>query len=451
VFEIRTNVRSAPTLTLKFGHVNSGGLPVAQNERPDSQSDVDIRAVFSDITSGTPYMNTSERPLPVPIESADRIQSLDILRGIALLGMFVVHFHMRSTEPGGLDDIVRTLIWRLVESKSHGTFALLFGAGFAIQLRRAEERGRPFAGIYLRRLIVLALFGCAAHAFFGFNVLLGYATWGVPLLLIRNWSTRALLVTACLSAMSVALYYLGQSVYLTLTAGPGAVDRAAEAQQTAAAAVIGALRAAEAQESYTVLLAARLRHMAWFYTQPFSFMPGATLALFISGLLLVRHRVFEHVQDHTRLLGAMAAFGVVSWLTANWVLGFSLFGLLRDQWLMFAYVSSALLLLARKPGLVYFLRPVANPGRMALTNYLFQIAALGLLFSGYGLGLGQIRPVAGLAAAFACFAAEVMFSSVWLTHFRFGPAEWLWRSLTYGRFQPMRHPAVPASPASVSV
>ena len=92
--------------------------------------------------------------------------------------MFIVHFHMQSTDPGGFDDVVRTLIWRLVETKSHGTFALLFGAGFAIQLRRAEAQGRPFAGIYLRRLAVLALFGFAAHAFFGYNVLLGYAVCG---------------------------------------------------------------------------------------------------------------------------------------------------------------------------------------------------------------------------------------------------------------------------------
>src|SRR5262245_47367191 len=140
------------------------------------------------------------RPVGAQTDASERIQVLDILRGFALLGMIVVHFHDRSTEPGGIDDVLRTLIWRLVESKSHGTFALLFGAGFAIQLRRAEARGVPFAGRYLRRLLVLAMFGFCAHAFFGFNVLLGYAVWGVPLLLMRNWSTRLLIVTAVLSA-----------------------------------------------------------------------------------------------------------------------------------------------------------------------------------------------------------------------------------------------------------
>src|SRR4029453_384275 len=121
------------------------------------------------------------RPLGAQTDPAERIQSLDILRGFALAGMIVVHFHDRTTEPGGIDDVIRTLIWRLVESKSHGTFALLFGAGFAIRLRRAEARGQPFTAFYLRRLGWLAVLGFAAPAFFGFNVLLGYAVWGVPL------------------------------------------------------------------------------------------------------------------------------------------------------------------------------------------------------------------------------------------------------------------------------
>ena len=376
---------------------------------------------------------------------AGRIETLDILRGLALLGMFVVHFHVHSTEPGGIDDVVRTCVWRLVETKSHGTFALLFGAGFAIQLRRAEERGRPFALPYLRRLSVLALFGFAAHACFGFNVLLGYAMWGVPLLAIHRWSTRALLATALVSAASVALYHLAATQYLTLRGGPDAAAVAWRASQANAASVNGALDAARAQDSYRVLFAARLDHMAWFYAQPFSFMPDATLALFVAGLLLLRHRVFEQPRAHVRLLEGMAVFGAISWLAANWVLpalDAGSGGLLRDQWLTFTYVALALLLLAWRPGLGPRLGLVANAGRMALTNYLLQIAALDLLFSGYGVGLGQIRPVYGLAAALACFGAEVALSTIWFRHFRLGPAEWLWRSLTHGRLQPMRRLAV---------
>src|SRR5262245_44076845 len=341
----------------------------------------------------TPAVTRESAPGPV---AGDRILSLDILRGLALVGMFVVHFHVRSTEPGGLEDLLRTLIWRLVESKSHGTFALLFGAGFAIQLRRSEARNRPFTAIYLRRLGVLALFGAGAHALFGFNVLLGYAVWGVPLLLVRKWPTRALVVTACLSAGSVGLYHLAYQRYLSLNGGPQAIEAAYAAARGAATAVNGAREAAERQESFKTLLSARLAHMAWFYRQPFFFMPGVTLALFITGLLLVRHQVFENPLAHVRVLGSLATFGLVSWLAANWLIERSgvelLFLVFRDQWLTFTYVSTALLLLARSPRLTERLAPVANAGRMALTNYLLQIATLDLLFSGYAIGLGQIRP-----------------------------------------------------------
>ena len=381
------------------------------------------------------------------VNSSDRIRSLDVLRGFALLGMIVVHFHDRSTDPGGIDDVVRTLVWRLVESKSHGTFALLFGAGFAIQLRRAEQRGLPFAGLYLRRLGVLAAFGFAAHALFGFNVLLGYATWGVALLLIRTWTTRALILTAVLTAVSLSLFHLAYTLILVFTTGPDTVETVYQARFAIADSVNAAVDAAEAQGSYLVLLVARLRHMAWFYTQPFFFVPGVTLTLFVIGFLYVRHQVFEQVGKQRRLLTGMAAFGLVSWLAADWLLPWAgiegSFGLFRDQWLTFAYVSVALLLLNTWPRLLTRLRSVADAGRMALTNYMVQIAALDLLFSGYAVGLGKVRPVAGLPMALALFTAQAAFSTVWLKHFRFGPAEWLWRSLTYGERQPMRRTVVP--------
>ena len=376
-----------------------------------------------------------------PVPTADRIDTLDVLRGFALLGMFVVHFHMRSTEPGGVDDVIRTLIWRLIETKSHGAFALLFGAGFAIQLRRANARGEPFVQLYVRRLAVLAAFGFAAHAFFGYNVLLGYAVWGLALLAVRRWNTRTLLATAAVSAISVPLYYLAVTLYLLASSAPAGIEAFYDAQQAAATDVNALRRAAEAQGSYAVLLAARARHMAWFYTRPFFFMPGATLTLFIAGLLMVRHRVFEEPAAHNRLLAWMAGFGIIAWLADNWglpAIHAGSAGLLRDQWLTFAYVAAFLAILARHPQMTRRLRTVGNAGRMALTNYLIQIAALDLLFSGYAFGLPDVRPAAGLVAALVCFAAETAFSTWWLGRYRFGPAEWLWRSLTYGRAQPLR-------------
>jgi len=367
---------------------------------------------------------------------SQRIDVLDVLRGSALLGMFIVHFHVKTIESGGIDDVVRTLVWRLVESKAHGTFALLFGAGFAIQLRRADERRTSFTAVSVRRLLVLALFGVGAHAFFGYNVLLGYAVWAVPLLAIRKWSTRALLVTAVLSAASVS-FYRGAHTWLPCNMAPDCVQAAEEAQRADFVSRYEVLHAAESQDSYVALVRARFEHMAWFYRQPFSVMPSATLTLFITGFLMVRHRIFEEPRAHRRLLAWITVFGVASWLLANWVLE-TTFGLVRDQWLTFTFVGAALLVAGWFPAVLHHLRPVGAAGRMALTNYLIQIASLDLLFSGYGFNLGTIRSVIGSTVALGCFTAEAVFSMAWLKRFHYGPAEWLWRSLTYGQSQPMR-------------
>jgi uncharacterized protein len=263
---------------------------------------------------------------------------------------------------------------------------------------------------------------------------------------MRNWSTRALLVTAALSTVSVFGFGFARDSYLEWTAGPAAVAAAADARGAAAVAITSALQAAAAHGSYGELVRARLHHMAWFHTQPFFFMPNATLPLFIAGLLLVRHRVFEAPRAHIRLLVVMAIGGLMSWVADDWLLPESLesVGLLRDQWLMFTYVSIALYLLA-SPLLVTRLRFVGRAGRMALTNYLVQIAALDVIFSAYGLGVGTIRSTVGLTCAIAAFAVQTAWSTAWLARFRYGPAEWLWRSITYNRLQPMRRQTDPVA------
>jgi uncharacterized protein len=372
-------------------------------------------------------MNTEPRDEVAP--TADRLAVIDVLRGFALLGMILVHFHDHTGE--GLDDWVRTAVWRLAEGKSHGTFALLFGAGFALQSERAARAHAPFAATWLRRLAVLAAFGFAAHACFGFNVLLGYAIWGAPLLLLRRASTRTL---ACIAGAAMVV----GSMFWRLVEG-GLLP---EPDQAAREHVYAVLHAAEQQGSYATLLEARLHHMAWFYQQPFFVLPGATLVLFIAGMLAVRHRVFEQPRAHTRTLAAFAIFGVVAWAKATWLpTEIPTFGVLRDQWLTFTWVAGALLLAGRWPRLVAALRPIGTAGRMAFTNYLLQIAVLDVMFSGYALHVPELRPLAGLLATALLFTGLAVFSRIWLARHRHGPAEWLWRSLTYRRAQPWRQPA----------
>jgi uncharacterized protein len=147
-------------------------------------------------------------------------------------------------------------------------------------------------------------------------------------------------------------------------------------------------------------------------------------------------------------------FGAVSW-GLSWAVLFNLppisipgaawpvafgFGLIQDQWLCLTYVGSIVLLLAFRPVWLSRLRAFARAGRMALTNYMFQAIALDVLSSGYGFNL-KLRPYTYVVAAVALFAMEATFSTLWLSRFRFGPLEWIWRTITYARLQPLRRPS----------
>ena len=113
------------------------------------------------------------------------------------------------------------------------------------------------------------------------------------------------------------------------------------------------------------------------------------------------------------------------------------FGLVRDMWLSFAYIGAVLLLVARDRAWLRRLAPLGWTGRMALTNYMIQVAFLDLTFSKYGMGL-EVRPLVGLTMAIGLFVVDALFSRWWLARFRYGPLEWLWRSATYASWQPLR-------------
>ena len=386
----------------------------------------------------------------------DRIQVLDVLRGIALLGMFLVHFSDFSTGGNRADELYRSAVYLFFEERFWATFGILFGVGFAIQLRRADARGDAFVARYLRRLATLAAFGFAAHAFFGFNVLLGYAVWGVALLLFRRWSVRALVLATVLSAMSWHVYGITRASIVATTRGEQAVRAQAASNAAASRAFNEANRKAQQSTSYRAVLAARLQHMRWFYAQRFSYLPVNTLTLFLLGFLGLRLGLFDAPERHRRLIASIAVFGVVSWATAWWVIpalpprtgpgfvgGMILtsaqygFGLVRTMWLAFAYIGAVLLLVAHNRAWLGRLAAFAWTGRMALTNYMIQIAILDLTFSKYALGL-SVTPLVGLTMAIALFVADALASRWWLARFRYGPFEWLWRSATYARWQPWR-------------
>ncbi len=395
------------------------------------------------------YESTRELTQPVrsavPSAAAERLHALDILRGFALFGMILVHFHQKMRLPAsGLEDLIGWGVWILVEQKAWGTFAFLFGVGFAIFLRRLEARGVSVVPYFLRRLAALAVFGIVAQVGFGFTILFEYACWGLVLLAIRRRSTRTLLVIAALSACARPI--AGELRALLAFSTSTGLSSGALGVATAAA------ESAASQSSYTALLSARWALFLTSYSPQawWTFIPDSNLTLFTLGLLAVRHRVLDDPRGHVRLIRSAMIAGAASWAAAwlvlsrvpempipgtAWPLRYGL-GLVQDQWLCFAYMGAVILLLAFRPWWERRLTFLALAGRMALTNYMLQVIVLDTLASGYGAHL-RLRPYLYVVAAALLFGAEALISRAWLARYRFGPLEWVWRTVTYWRRQPL--------------
>ena len=400
------------------------------------------------------------RASAAPLAPTERLATLDILRGLALFFMILVHFHqLMRIEVKGLEDLIGWVVWVGIEQKAWGTFAFLFGVGFAVLLRRLDAHGIPPEPVYLRRLAALALFGVAAQVLFGFTILFAYATMAVWLLVVRRWPTWALLVTAAVAAAAVPMYTEATALYAmwsgekqTLSADSARLFQLWRAAQEASK-----------QPDYLAAVSARWTHFSYsLHVGWKAFIPDSNLALFILGLLAVRHRLFEEPKRHARLIAGWMTFGVLSWATswlvlrhvpdmgsrgATWPLRFGL-GLVQDQWLCLTYIGAVVLLLAYRPQWTARLAVFAQAGRMAFTNYFLQLIVIHMLASGYGFGL-KIRPLLYVLATLVLFGAEVVLSRIWLARFQLGPLEWIWRMATYGRWQPLRLRA-PSPPAPVS-
>jgi len=413
---------------------------------------------------------SSQSSLPV----AQRIPTLDIVRGFALLGILIMNMPGFSTSffaeadgshlwAGRLDQLAERVRDLLFSGKFNSMFSLLFGIGFTIQFARLQERDPAHAtGIYLRRLLVLGAFGLIhAAVFWTGDVLHIYALLGLVLLFgLRHVSDRTivLLIGLCLLYPAVSgalrLQVMTPDVVAVLVA------RAKGFELTN--------NAAYGHGSFFDAAREHAREFAHFYSNPwalwnsFGFYVQMAMTMLL-GLLAGRRnwprRIPELLPRVPRLqwsalaigLACGAAFTVI--FEFNRVPGPSPIKLLGSvcYWssrlaLMLFYVLS-IVRIAQTPAGARLLAPLGVCGRMPLTNYLMQTLLCTALFYGWGFGLwGRVGPAAGIGLALLLyFGIQVPWSLWWLHRHERGPLEALWARLTYGGAGAER-PA-PASPA----
>lgn len=403
-------------------------------------------------------------PTLIPTQASERYMILDTLRGFAILGIALANYPELSLyrflpadaaaalPASAWDRAINFIVHGLVDGKFYTIFSLLFGIGFSIILQNITRKGGRVLPLFMRRMALLALMGLAHLLFiWSGDILLLYALMGMLLACFRNLSDRTLL--------SCAL------AFLLLPIG---IDAACEyANLHPAAFFVQLQQQACAHSGITPENFATWLRDADSYSGMFDFLiQGAAvraqefidgnryfkvLGLFLLGFLIGRHRLYARLAEHRRALRRITLIGggiglilapLFAWSSINgqpWgIAAHSLIYTLSVYPLAFAYMSLICLAYLRCSTFAPF-RWLAAPGRMALTNYLTQSVIGVLLYYGIGLGLGASLPLAGVElVALLIFIAQMILSSLWLRAFRYGPLEWIWRLLTYGRYFPCR-------------
>jgi uncharacterized protein len=389
---------------------------------------------------------------PRPISPAERIDAIDVLRGLALLGVVAINvvtifrvsifeqFLFPKPAASPIASVVATILTLAVELKALALFSLLFGTGLAIQFERLARSERRTV-LLVRRLAVLLAFGLV-HLCLIWNgdILTEYALAGfivLPFLFGPRW----LLVVAALAFLGL---YLAMQAFPLPGLWPGT---AALGQDVAEA------RRVYPTGGFLDVLAFRLREIPLIANLHAYIFPR-TIGLFLLGAFAWRTGILRNPPLRLLFSIAAACIGLGAALVlahASHVIAGGRIALLAEPLgtiLLALGYGAAIIGIANLERGKRLLGWAAPLGRMAFTNYLAQSVILGWIFYGYGLGLfGQLGVTSALAIALAVYFAQVPFSAWWLSRFRYGPVEWLWRTLMYGTAQPMRLSSTP-KPAS---
>jgi uncharacterized protein len=467
-------------------------------DSPPVASDVDPE--FTAITEKSPDHREIASG-PAPVDAAARLGAVDVLRGVALLGilaMNIVHFawpmdvySTPTAAPGSTwGDLALWMFNHIVfDTKMMTIFSMLFGAGLVLMSDRADAKGASLRRVYYRRVAVLLVIGLIhAYLIWDGDILVPYALCGFLLYPFRHKSPRTLITIAViLFAMAIPVWLGARVVIRTMAATYESVEAEIKEGKKPSGWRKDAhdfwkemkedetKKAEDFQKAidnhrggYAGIVSKRagdlVREQTFGFLLGFWWLVGGRMLL---GMGLMKLGVFS-AERSSRFYQRLALIGygvglplVLVDIAIDWHYGFFVNDAMRyvtGGWWLINSVSSpfmalghvAVVMLIYKSGALGWLtRRLAAVGRMALSNYLFDSILCTTLFYGYGFGLyGSIHRPGLYLIVLAIWAFQLWISPIWLARFRFGPAEWLWRSLTYGEPQPFRRRDVPvAAPA----
>lgn len=422
-----------------------------------------------------------------PVTTSERIAMVDVLRGVAVLGILVINIEFFALPSAMLfsPDIVggftgmNLLVWKfghlLFFEKMMAIFSMLFGAGLILMFKRAEAAQKKLGGTYYRRMLWLVVFGLAhAYLLWYGDILFTYAVCGLLLYLFRRRSARVLMI------LGISVLVVGMGIQSGVGVLNSSLRESAMAYQAARdegemltpqqESIIATWTMVESmfkptqegvqkeiavyQGGFAGIFKSRGFMSLMMQTQALLIMVfWRAMGLMLLGMAFMKLSIFSGGRSLRFYVGCIVlGYGIglpVVWYGMSSMQAHDFDIVYRFMYgNHFNYVGSVLVALAHVSVVVIIVKfgvlsrltsRLAAVGRMALSNYLMHSIICTTVFYGYGFGLfGEVERLGLLGIVIAIWVLQLIVSPIWLAYFRFGPFEWLWRSLTYWRLQPMR-------------
>ncbi len=398
---------------------------------------------------------------------------MDVLRGIAILGIFIANLNGFSwyfpdpekTGPWLLPEQDHTMAFlhhMFIEGKFYSIFSLLFGWGIALQIKRAAAKGIDAVPLVKRRLGWMLLLGAVHLMIWSGDIVFFYALLGFILLAMRKLSNKAMIITGSILILSPMVIYAAKSHWLFLNAPAFLMNETGERviRSTSGEPLTSEMDFANYLKHASWAEALQANAAGFFFRYGYLFFVSRipkVLGIFLIGYAIGRSGFYSRINEHKKILYIIIAAGVVIGLPANYMLAHYMSYSMEDYWqltikglyqtiayafgvapLALAYVASLMLLFQNKK-VSKLLSVMAPVGKMAFSNYLLQSIIGSIVFLGAGFNyLGEVGPVYYTLFGILVFIGQIILSHWWLKHFNYGPVEYLWRSATYKKWQTMR-------------
>lgn len=405
-----------------------------------------------------------------PLRGKERMEILDFLRGLAIFGILLVNmsffnspFFMHSGDYVLWEDLPNKLtqyiIWFFWEGKFYPLFAVLFGLGFYFFLQKAEDGLRPVLFRYRMRLLYLLIFGILHVVFFWHgDILVFYALFGFVMTWFHKRSDKTLIVWAIifiiLPIIIIAALVGVINLAMQIPEAAEGIEAGFREQNRFIQETIDRAFLVYSTGSFSEIMRMRLTEYSMVVNGVLFVFPNV-MSLFLVGIVLGRKKVFKDIPNALSVLKKFfwwcLPVGVI--LSTTYVYSMEITSYTSLNWHMLLMVASSLIggpammfvylylftLLYHKGFFGKVTQAISKTGRMAFTNYLTQTIICTTIFYSYGLGLyGRVNYWQGILLAIAIFGLQLLWSHYWLRNYRFGPFEWLWRSMTYARWQPLK-------------